>query len=191
VVEADGEDRALFFRKYDPKKELSRSKWFAALFSEGQYNRITEPTFLFDDEIDCFARANYIFSRRKHDFQQIFGFFEQLREKAGECLKMIGDRVPIAGFAEFAESCESHLTKLAKLNNIAAKPYLATVTIKDLKKTINKFNLGVRIVRENGVEKIQFDPTDRWVILKLLDDDYLGSIMTKLQYEVNSKRQVQ
>jgi len=103
---------------------------------------------------------------------------------------MIGERVPIAGFPEFAESCESHLTKLAKLNNIAAKPYLATVTMKDLKRTIKKFNLGVKVVRENGVEKLQYDAADRWVILKLLDDDYLGSVMTKLQYEVNSKRQV-
>lgn len=34
-----------------------------------------------------------------------------------------------------------------------------------------------------------FDPAPdkRWLILKLLDDDYLESVMTELKYESNSK----
>lgn len=190
IVQPPEGSRALFFRKYDRKKELSRSKSFGAFFADGHYDKIQETAFIFDNEIDCIARGDFIFSRRKHYFQQIFGFFAKLREKACECLNAIRDRVPIVGFDEFSASCQSHLYKLAKLNNIATKPYLQTVTMKDLKKTIRKFNLDVRVVRENGVEKLQYDAEDRWVILKLLDDDYLGSVMTKLQYEVNSKRQV-
>jgi hypothetical protein len=190
IVLGDGKDRTLFFRKYDPKKELSRSKWFGALLRNGTYDRISQTAFLFDDQIDCMARSGYLFSTHRYDFQQIFGFFAKIREKAEECIGKIAERVPIADFETFKESCSSHLHKLAKLVNIAAKPYLATVTMKDLKKTIKQFNLGVKVVKEDGVEKLKFDPADRWIILKLLDDDYLGSVMTKIQFEVNSKREV-
>ena len=44
-------------------------------------------------------------------------------------------------------------------------------------------------MNENGQEKLLFEanPNRRWLILKLLDDDFLGSIMTHEKYEVNSK----
>ena len=50
----------------------------------------------------------------------------------------------------------------------------------------------MQIVNENGQEKLLFEanPNKRWLILKLLDDDYLGSIMTNEKYEVNSKSRV-
>ncbi len=129
-----------------------------------------------------------MFISHKHQFQQIFNFFAQVREKATAALQTISQHVPIVNFPEFAASCESHLHKMTKLVNISAKPYLQTVTMKDMKKTIKKFRLNVQIRREGGVEKLIFDPVHRWEILKLLDDDYLGSVMTSLQYEVNSKR---
>jgi hypothetical protein len=37
-------------------------------------------------------------------------------------------------------------------------------------------------------QKILFEPSDQWAILRLLDDDYLESAMTGENYEVNSKR---
>ena len=33
-----------------------------------------------------------------------------------------------------------------------------------------------------------FDPSDKWALLRLLDDDYLKSIMTGENYEVTGKR---
>jgi hypothetical protein len=41
----------------------------------------------------------------------------------------------------------------------------------------------------NGSEQLVFhpDPQNRWRILKLLDDDYLHSSLTTVDYEVNSK----
>jgi hypothetical protein len=59
----------------------------------------------------------------------------------------------------------------------------------DIRRTIEAFDLDVQIVRENRHEKLLFEanPNKRWLILKLLDDDYLGSIMTNEKYEVNSK----
>ena len=82
----------------------------------------------------------------------------------------------------------SHLQKLAKLRNIANKPYLPNITMEDIKRTIARNKLNVEIVNENGEDKIKFDPKDKWVILNILDDAYLESEMTHLNYEVNSKK---
>ena len=78
---------------------------------------------------------------------------------------------------------------MAKLAQIAKKPYLNRVTMQDIRRTINEFHLDVQIVEENGQERLLFEanPNKRWIILKMLDDDYLGSVMTNQKYEVNSK----
>ena len=78
---------------------------------------------------------------------------------------------------------------MSKLAMIARKPYLERVTIDDIKRTIDEFGLDVRVVEEAGTEKLLFEaePAKRWLLLKLLDDDFLGSVMTHEKYEVNSK----
>lgn len=75
-----------------------------------------------------------------------------------------------------------------KLNNIAKKPYLSSLTIEDICITIETKGLNINIVNRNGIKKIAYDPQNQWAILKLLDDDYLDSQMTKCSYESNSKR---
>ncbi len=60
--------------------------------------------------------------------------------------------------------------------------------MEDIRRTIDRNRLNVEIVVENGQEKLKFDPKDKWAILNLLDDAYLESEMTHLNYEVSSKR---
>jgi hypothetical protein len=188
-LEAKSAKRVLFFRKYNAQSELSRSRLFAALFAGGQFDRISQPTLLFDQQVDCFARETTLFVSRKHDFQTIFGYFEHIEQKAHKCLDAIQAVLPIVNFEVFAESCGSHQQKMMKLANIAASAYLKSVKMKDIRKVINRYKLpGVKIITKDGIEQLEFDPKHRWVILKLLNDDYLDSVMTKNSYEVNSKR---
>ena len=81
------------------------------------------------------------------------------------------------------------IANVVELAQIARKPYLGRVTMQDIRRTIDEFHIDVQIVQENGHDKLLFEgsPTKRWLILKLLDDDYLGSTMTHEKYEVNSK----
>jgi PHD/YefM family antitoxin component YafN of YafNO toxin-antitoxin module len=60
-----------------------------------------------------------------------------------------------------------------------------------LKKVIKKNNLSVQIVQTSAGEKLVYDPADKWVLLKLLDDDYLWSLMTEHSYEVTGKREIE
>jgi hypothetical protein len=73
---------------------------------------------------------------------------------------------------------------------MVAKPYLHNITMEHIKDTINRHHLSVRTEGVDGQEMIVYDPKDKWVLLRLLDDDYLWSTLTEQGYEVNGKREL-
>ena len=130
-----------------------------------------------------------MFIRSVPSFQRIFKYFDELRAKADETVNTILAQIPLSNPNEFREACTGQLQMMSKLAQIARKPYLNRVTMRDIRRTIDEFQLNVQTVVEDGEERLVFNanPNDRWLILKLLDDDFLGSIMTNQKYEVNSK----
>jgi hypothetical protein len=189
VVSPSARRRAVFFRTYSPKKELTRRAGFAALLSRGSYDKVESKIFLFDHDTDCFAWDGYLFIHNVGAFQRIFGYFEELRAMANATVDAVLAQVPVSNAEAFRTTCTGQLQMMSKLAQIARKPYLNRVTMADMRRTIQEFELDVQIVQENGEEKLVFEGSleKRWLILKLLDDDYLGSIMTNEKYEVNSK----
>ncbi len=180
----------LFFRTYSPKKELTRSRLFAIVLQKGHYDRYRDAMLLFDQGVDCIVYGNHLFIINKGNFQRIFRFYELLIETARETLDEIKQRIPIKNFDAFEIACEGHLQKIAKLKNIASKPYFASITMSDIRKVIKKYKLPIKTVGKGKNEKLMFDDKDKWGILRLLDDDYLESVMTGENYEVNSKRRL-
>lgn len=181
-----------FFRIYTPKKELSRSPLFAALFGEGTFDRVKDPLFLFDHNVDCVSYQGTMYVFNKHNFEKIFRFFELVRKTAAQTLATIKANVPIDNFDELEKACTGHLHMQAKLKNIAGKPYLNKMKIADIKKLLKHFPaLGLKTVTRNGKEMLVFDPKDKWALLRLLDDDYLDSVLTGEKYEVTGKRPYQ
>jgi hypothetical protein len=189
VVSANARRHAVFFRTYSPKKELTRRAGFAALLSRGHYNKVDTKIFLFDSSVDCFSWDGYLFIHNITAFQRIFKYFEELRAKADETVTAILAQIPISNADAFRATGTGQMQMMAKLAQIAAKPYLNRVTMQDIRRTIDEFHLEVQIVREDNQEKLLFEanPAKRWLILKMLDDDFLGSVMTNQRYEVNSK----
>lgn len=152
-------------------------------------DRVEEKVFLFDEEIDCFAWEGYMFIRQVNSFHRMFRYFEELRAKADETLDAVLARIPVANGAEFRSTVTGQLQMLGKLQSIARKPYLAHVTMDHVERTIREFDLDIQTQGAGADRALVFapEPAKRWLILKLLDDDYLGSVMTNLKYEVNSK----
>ena len=191
-VEVKAQKLLRCFRLYGPKQELTRSSVFGLRISGSTFDKIEEPIFLFDSIVDCLAYDGVLFILNKDKFQKIFRFFALVREAGRQALKKVSEVVKLENYNAFARICEGNLYMLAKLRNIAGKDYLATVTMKDIKRVIKEFNLSVQVVKRDGEEKLLFDESarERWTILNLLDDAYLGSSMTKRKYEANSKREV-
>ena len=189
VVSPNAQRHAVFFRTYSPKKELTRRGGFAALLGRGHYNKVETKIFLFDRQIDCFSWNGYLFIYKVPAFQRIFDYLEEVRAKADETVTLILEHIPISNAEAFRAAGTGQMQMMAKLAQIARKPYLNRVTMQNIQHTIREFALDVQIVMEDGQEKLLFEanPNKRWLILKLLDDDFLGSIMTDQKYSVNSK----
>lgn len=190
TVISDDDADAVFFRAYSPRKELTRGKGFAAMFDDGVFQKVENKTFLFDDDADCFAWGDHMFIRHLSAFHRIFRYFEQLRESADETLDDVLQHVPISNEDDFRDACKGQLQMLAKLASISRKPYLPALTMDAIRTTIDTVGLDVSVVDEDGQDKLVFDPSTqetRWAILKLLDDDYLQSLMTQLLYDASSK----
>jgi hypothetical protein len=189
VVSPNAQRHAVFFRTYSPKKELTRRGGFAALLGRGHYNKVDTKIFLFDRQIDCFSWNGYLFIYKVAAFQRIFDYMEEVRAKADETVTLILEHIPISNADAFRAAGTGQMQMMAKLAQIARKPYLNRVTMQNIRQTIHDFVLDVQIVIEDGQEKLLFEanPNKRWLILKLLDDDFLGSIMTDQKYSVNSK----
>ncbi|HET8579744.1 MAG TPA: Kiwa anti-phage protein KwaB-like domain-containing protein [Nitrospiraceae bacterium] len=189
ILVGSGSRKALFFRVASSKLELSQRGLFALLFRHGTFNKVDEKVFLFDEEIDCFAWEDYMFIRSVNRFHRMFRYFEQLRAKADATLDTVLARVPVANAAEFRAAATGQLQMLGKLQSIASKPYLARVTMDDIQRAIKEYDLDIEVQGAGASRALVFapEPAKRWLILKLLDDDYLDSVMTNAKYEVNSK----
>lgn len=179
---------AVFLRTFSPKNELTRSGWKGIIKRGEYYNKVKEKIFMFDEESDCLIWRDNVYVKNVTQFERIFRYFEALQETAEETIELVSARLPIANRDEFENACRSNILMLAKLAQISKKPYLASVTMNDIRRTIKDFDLPIEIKNDQLV----FDPSrrTRWMILKLLDDDYLGSTMTRLKYRSASKIQM-
>lgn len=189
VVQPKKAEPIMFFRTYSHRRDLRFTGKIRAMFTGEHFYSVQEPEFLFDRKIDCIVYDGSIFIINKENFQKIFRFFELVMKVANETIDVIRTSIPIANFDEFEAACSRDMRMVAKLRNIASRPYLNHVTIADIKKVKRELpSLKIEIVRERREEKILFDKKNKWELLRLLDDDYLKSIMTGINYEVNSKR---
>jgi len=192
VIQDDRGGCAVFVRNYRRTNELTRSRRLALLGEGGQFDRVRQPIFLFDQIVDCYYWDGYLYIRNTTQFQRIFGYFERLRERVNEIIDAVLDRVPVDNSDEFRAACVGQQQMMSKLAQISEKDYFELIEFDDLAQTIEDFDLDIETIGEGDDRRLVFDraPDRRWLILKLLDDDYLGSTMTNAKYEVNSKSQL-
>lgn len=186
----DGQGRqATFYRKHSPKNVLANG-FLARLIDRDYFEELETEVYLFDRQIDFFTFGNHLFINRAYDFRLVFKRFEQLQQQVEENVQDITNQVPIENSDDFLEACKKQPQMVSKVAHVASRPYLTEITFDDLRRTIDAFNLEVKITQDDqGNDQLVFesDFENRWTILKMLDDDYLGSVLTDRQYEVNSK----
>jgi Domain of unknown function (DUF4868) len=176
------------FRKYSKAKELGRSKKLVTLFSDGTFDRITEPVFIFDDFVDCIWIDGQMMILNKDNFHRIFQFFTEVLKHAQRTLDEIKAVIPIENVDRFEQDCKRNAIILVKLRGIAQRDYLATLTLSHLRKKISSLDLPVQVSGKGAQSKLVYDPKHKWIFIRLLDDGFLTSDMTGTNYEVTGKR---
>jgi Domain of unknown function (DUF4868) len=181
--------KAYFFRAFSALSELGRKRGAALVSKNGSFHKVSEQIFLFDNDVDCFVFDGYIFVMRKRDYRRIFDQLDEVRRNAERAAHDLHQKVPIANLDEFAKACATDSRMADKMLAVRQRDYFGSLSYDMLRPVIEEFKLAIPCETVNGKVHLTFrsEPDQRFRILKLIDDDYLRSNMTKHLYEVNSK----
>ena len=190
MLQNANDNTATFYRRRRLKKVASRGR-LTAWTSDSEFDTIRSDAYVFDDKIDFFRFSNRLYVAGKNAFVTAFRIIKDLRSKVDSNLDTVTANVSIQNEHAFRKACKGSPAMISKLAHAASRPYINDLKMNDLVEVINEFDLDIDIVGSGNDCKLVFDDTfgKQWPILKLFDDDYLGSMMTDEKYEVNSKTQ--
>jgi Domain of unknown function (DUF4868) len=173
---------------------LRRTSKIAAVMRGAAYDTLEEDPLLFDASFDAIVAHDVVLITSQSNFQRALNFVEQARQLALETINTLSQQLEIINFDDFSAAASSDLNMVAKLRSIADKmasnpAYAAAMTTERVVAFAAASNIEIDTEEVDGAQKLVFhsEPARRWRILKLLDDDYLHSQLTELDYEVNSK----
>jgi hypothetical protein len=150
---------------------------------------------LLSREVAAMVVGEFAFFRDRKAFQRLFGYLDELRAQADSTFTLVTTDLRIEGVDQMRTAVTSTPAMLGKVASIQRKldeypQYRAALTMPKLKAFVEQHpECGVQIVGEGEAARFLFqnDAQHRFKILKLLDDDYLRSELTALEYEANSK----
>src|SRR5262249_28589821 len=150
---------------------------------------------LFTKEISAIIVGNIALFRDRPAFQRLFGLLEEIREQAAATFEAVTTNLRIEGLDSMAAAVTGSPAMLGKMASIQRKldqypKYREALTMPRLIAFVRQHpELEVDIAGKGDAAKFVFhaDPQRRFKILKLLDDDYLKSELTALEYEATSK----
>jgi hypothetical protein len=150
---------------------------------------------LLSRDVAAMIISDVAFFRDRASFQRLFGYLDELRQQADTTFTEVTTDLRIDGLDQMRAAVTTSPAMLGKMASIQRKldqypQYRAALTMPRLKEFVDKHpECGVEIVGDGDDARFAFrnDPQHRFKILKLLDDDYLRSELTALEYESNSK----
>lgn len=187
-----------FYRVADSMLQLQPAKVLGLIKSGHLYGRL-EPAdvLLLRTDFDVLVIDGYAFFRKKATFEQAFGFLDKLKAESLSTFSAVTSKLKIQGMDALQAACTSQPQMMAKMSSIKRSmdgdsAYAEAMTMPRLIKYIEDHpHVDVDIVGSGDDRQLVFDPVPkrRFQILKLLDDDFLHSVLTARDYEAGSKIQ--
>ncbi len=185
-----------FYRIADTLLQFAKRKVFSLIRRNGQYDRL-EPAdvLLMRSSFDVVVIAGHAFFFLKPSFEQAFGFLDELKQASAATFDQVTADLRISGMGELKAACTSQPQMMAKMASIRRSmdedaTYASALTMDKLLTFIDANpHLGIAVEGSGSHRSLKFNPAPatRFQIVKLLDDDYLRSILTQRDYEAGSK----
>jgi len=193
---SQGEKSVTFYRVSDTIMQFKSSK-FLGLIQEGDVYGRLDPTdvLLMRAQFEVVAIDGYAFFANKATFERAFGFLEELKKESLATFTSVTGSLAIEGMDQLKEACTSQPQMMAKMASIRRNldndpDYASAMTMERLITYIETHpHVDIDIVGTGTDRKLVFDPRParRFQIVKLLDDDFLHSVLTSREYEAGSK----
>ena len=187
---------ATFYRVADPLLQFTKNKVYSLVRRDGQYDRL-EPAdvLLMRSEFDVVVIGGHAFFFLKPTFERAFGFLDELRATSAATFDSVTTGLRITGMAELRAACTRQPQMMAKMASIRRSmdedpAYAAAMTMPKLLAYIeDNPAVNIEIAGTGRNRSLVFNPAPatRFQIVKLLDDDYLRSVLTDREYEAGSK----
>jgi len=189
--------RAVFIRTGVRSEVVTAKKKTALVFRNGVYDVVDSNQLVLNDRWDAVIIGDYVVGANLIKFENAFGFTKHIFAAAATAVTTHFMKLRIDGFSELVEGCKSHSGMARKAASIGRKmdnepAYAAAMAMDPLLAFVDAHAAEVKIETRNDPSgrMLVHDHKDRagqWAILKLLDDDYLTSELTKAFYEAPSK----
>ena len=187
-----------FYRVADSMLQLKSAKVLGLVKSGNLYGRL-EPAdvLLLRTDFDVVVIDGYAFFEKKATFERAFGFLEKLKRESLSTFAKVTGKLKIDGMDALQQACTSQPQMMAKMSSIKRSmdqdpEYAKAMTMPKLIEYILAHrHVDIDIVGSGEDRHLVFDPAPkrRFQILKLLDDDFLHSVLTARDYEAGSKVQ--
>lgn len=194
-VTSDGKT-VTFYRVADTLLQFTKNKVFSLIRRDGQYDRL-EPAdvLMMRAEFDVVVIAGHAFFFLKPTFERAFGFLEELKKTSAATFDSVTSGLRITGLADLRAACTSQPQMMAKMASIRRSmdedpTYAAAMTMPKLLAYVEAnpaVNIEIEGTGANRSLVFKPAPATRFQIVKLLDDDYLRSVLTERDYEAGSK----
>ncbi len=186
---------AVFVQSLRASQIVAQSRKIGVIFHRGTIDVPDGDILLFNKDVLVAVVDGVAFFRDRRSFQLLFGVLEELQERAAETFDLATTGLRIEGIDEMRSVATSYPAMLDKMASIQRKldaypQYRAAFTMPNIVKFAEEHpECGVEVAGSGDSAQLIFrsDPQHRFKIFKLLDDDYLRSELTALEYEANSK----
>ncbi len=197
IVRIENNNNTVFlFRKYTPKKLLEKGKLSCIINRSGQFAKLNGQAIALDSFYDAALfleaptselpeeSANLLIFSRGY-FESLFSFIEEYQRQVEANQEYLRGKEILENVAQIVDTCSTDARAVRKLARIlVTRPFESLNTTK-IQETIHEYGLPVTL---NEAGKIQVTVENIWIILRILDDDFVESKATGNKYESRSKR---
>ncbi len=174
----------ILFKKYYSSQNLKKKGIMALLYRDGLFNDIKDNILTISREVDCIYFNGKIFILNKDNFEKIFSYLEEWLDTIDKNLENLEKQNCIEDVNKLTEYCKTDSRKIRKLHQILQNDFLVDLNKNLVQKISKDYDLELEF---NENDELIIKKKDIWKILRILDDDHLNSIYSKVQYIVHSK----
>lgn len=186
---------AVYVQNLRDGQVVARSTRVGVVIRRGVLDVPNGEILMLTSDVVAVLTGDYIFFRNRAAFQLLFGLMDELRQQAATTFAAVTAQLQIEGLEQMEAAVTGAPNMLAKMASIQRKldqypQYREALTMKKLTAFVRAHpECGVPLTGRGANTRLVFrkDPQTRFKILKLLDDDFLRSELTTLEYEANSK----
>ena len=201
VRDRDGRDLGRLYQGFSPEKALQHTKKILAVWNGERFASLDAEPLVIDRSLRLFVftdeTTRIVLMKSNSSYESLFGALPDLKEQAATTYAATLGKLDIVGGEALQAACESDINMMRKLLSIQHKMdqpgYPEALDMPSVLTFLERNqHIDVPIDRSGDAPALVFSPQPqhRWALLKLLDDDFLRSDLTNINYEANSKIEV-